>query len=123
MVLGWLGASVATLLLFAKWHDWSGGWCYGPRFLCETMPVCCLLFAYAYSLFRTAGNAASRLALVVLSVYIHAVGIFGHGEETDWCRRHAKWDQGRCLFELHDMQIEAYSASAFQSTRPPSWFA
>jgi hypothetical protein len=115
LLLGWLGASVATLLLFAKWHDWPGGWCYGPRFLCETMPLCCLLFGYAYAALSARWLRGGAVALVTLSVYLHAVGIFGHSAETDWCERHAKPDQGRCLFELRDTQIEAYNLAMYQS--------
>jgi hypothetical protein len=109
LLLAWLGASAATLILHAKWHDWRGGWCYGPRFMCETMPICCLLFADAYASLPARWLRGGAWALVVLSVYIHAVGIFGHAAETDWCLRHDKADQGRCLFELRDTQIEAYS--------------
>ena len=32
-------ATVATLLLYAKWHAWWGGWCYGPRYLADLTPV------------------------------------------------------------------------------------
>jgi hypothetical protein len=102
-------------VLFAKWHDWPGGWCYGPRFLCETMPICCLLFAYAYAALSTRWLRGAAVGLVAVSVYIHAMGIFGHGAETDWCWRHTKADQGRCFFELRDTQIEAYSGAAFQT--------
>jgi hypothetical protein len=115
MLLSWLGASAATLLLFAKWYDWRGGWCYGPRFLCETMPVCCLLFAYAYAGLSVRWLRGVAAALVALSVYVHAVGIFGHAAETDWCLRHDKPDQGRCLFEVRDTQIEAYTLATVQS--------
>jgi hypothetical protein len=114
-VVAWLGASIATLLLFARWYDWRGGWCFGPRFLCETMPVCCLLFGYAYAgpSFRWLRGVA--VALVCVSVYVHAIGIFGHAAETDWCMRHDRPDQGRCLFEWRDTQIEAYTAATVES--------
>jgi len=115
ILVGWLGASAATLLLFAKWYDWRGGWCYGPRFLTETMPVCCLLFGYAYVGLSLRWVQGVAVALVGLSVYVHAVGIFGHAAETDWCCRHDKPDQGRCLFEVRDTQIAAYTLATVQS--------
>lgn len=115
LLLGWLAASAATLILFAKWHDWRGGWCYGPRFLCETMPVCCLLFGYAYLGMSRRWLRGFAVALVAVSVFTHTIGIFGHAAETDWCRRHDKEDQGFCLFELRDTQIEAYTLATMES--------
>ena len=115
LLLGWLGASAAMLLLFAKWHDWPGGWCYGPRFLCETMPLCCLLFGYAYAALSARWLRSLAVVLVAVSVTIHAIGVFGHAAETDWCIRHAKADQGRCLFELRDTQIQTYSMAVWES--------
>jgi hypothetical protein len=115
LLLSWLGASAATLVLFAKWHDWRGGWCYGPRFLCETMPICCLLFGYAYAGASARWLRGGAVTLVAVSVFIHAIGIFGHAAETDWCLRHDQPDQGRCLFELRDSQIEAYTLATVQS--------
>jgi hypothetical protein len=115
LLFAWLGASAATLWLFAKWHDWPGGWCYGPRFLCETMTVCCLLFGYAYDGLSARWLRHVAVALIVVSVGVHAIGIFGHAAETDWCLRHFKGDQGRCFFEWHDTQIGTYSKAAFDS--------
>jgi hypothetical protein len=109
LLIGWFGACAATLALFAKWHDWPGGWCYGPRFLCETMPLGCLLFGYAYAALLVRCQRGLAVALVAVSVSIHMVGVFGHAAETDWCFRHARADHGCCLFEIYDTQIQTYS--------------
>ncbi len=109
MLLVWLVAAGLTLWFFARWHDWRGGWCYGPRFLCETMPIVCLLFAFAYEVIRASWQRWFAVGLVALSVAVHAVGIFGYSGYEDWQKRHALPDQGRCLFALQDTQIEAHA--------------
>jgi hypothetical protein len=32
----------ATIALYARWHVWWGGWCYGPRLLADLAPVLAL---------------------------------------------------------------------------------
>jgi hypothetical protein len=114
LLLGWLATAAATLVYYARWHDWGGGWCYGPRFLCEMMPSLCLAFAVAYSHFQERWQRSAALALVVLSVAVHAVGLFGYPGYHAWWKRHSMPDEGRCLFELHDTQIEAHTRSCIQ---------
>jgi hypothetical protein len=114
LLLAWLGASLVTLLLYARWHEWAGGWCFGPRYLCETMPVWCLLFAAAYRGLGAAWKRRAAEVLVALSVTVHFVGVFGHRAHPDWQLRHTLHDQGRCLFALHDTQIEVYGRGVFR---------
>ncbi|QJW99717.1 glycosyltransferase family 39 protein [Frigoriglobus tundricola] len=110
----WLAAAVASLIFYARWHDWRGGWCFGPRFLCEAMPVACLLFALAYEALRTHTARALACALVASSVAVHVVGVFGHGGHVAWHERHEREDQGRCLFEIEDTQLEAHARSVLR---------
>jgi hypothetical protein len=110
----WLVASGLTVLFHARWHDWRGGWCFGPRFLCETMPLLCLLFALAYEALRRSWSRAVAASLVAVSVAVHFVGVFGHGGYTSWHLRHMMHDQGRCLFALEDTQIEAHGRDVVQ---------
>src|SRR5262249_54647765 len=109
VLLAWLGAAAVTLVFFAHWHDWRGGWCYGPRFLCEAMPICCLLFALGYASLRTAAARRAAGVLVGLSVAVHFIGVNGASAGGDWHARHDLPDQGRCLFSLEDTQIEAWT--------------
>jgi hypothetical protein len=111
LVLAWTVAAVATVLFYARWWDWRGGWCYGPRYLCETMPVACLLFGVACQALRARWARALAVALVVASVAIHFVGVHGHGAYVQWHLRHERNDEGRCLFGLADTQIEAHARS------------
>ncbi len=108
LLLAWLISAVVTLLFYARWYDWRGGWCYGPRFLCETMPVLCLLFAIAYERWPFGWRRWTANGLVILSVLVHFIGVAGHSGYEDWQTRHALDDQGRCLFALEDTQIEAH---------------
>lgn len=109
LLLAWLLASAATVLFYARWHDWRGGWTYGPRFLTETMPVLCLLFGLGYASLRAAWPRRIALGLISLSVAIHFVGVFGYSGYGAWQRRHELPDQGRNLFSLEDTQIEAHT--------------
>jgi hypothetical protein len=109
LLQGWLVAVAATVLFYARWHDWRGGWCYGPRFLCETMPALCLLFAFGYSSLAAGWQRGAAQGLIALSVAVHFLGLFGHQAFVDWHWRHERPDQGRCLFELRDTQIEAHA--------------
>ena len=107
LLLAWFAAGIATILLYAKWRVWWGGWCFGPRFLCETMPIFCLMFALAYDRLRTGICRRAAWALVSLSMAIHFLGVFGH--HVGWNRRHEGSLDGRGLFSLSDTQIEAHA--------------
>src|SRR5262249_45375267 len=108
---------VLTILFYARWHDWRGGWCYGPRFLCETLPVFCVLFALAYAVLRPAWTRRLADLLVVASVAVHLLGIAGYSAHEGWTPRHDLPDQGRSLFVLRDTQIEAHTRAAVAKGR------
>ncbi len=113
LLLAWLAAAGLTLLYYARWHDWKGGWCYGPRFLCEIMPLLCLVFAVGYERLG-AGWRRCAVGLVGLSVAVHLVGLFGYSGYEAWHKRHDFSDQGRCLFALRDTQIEAHARATLR---------
>jgi hypothetical protein len=102
----WSAAAAATILLYAKWHEWHGAWCYGPRFLCETMPILCLLFALAYDRLQTMAARKLAATLVGLSVAVQFLGVFGN--DTSWKERHASTGQSLSFFSPRDTQIEAH---------------
>jgi hypothetical protein len=109
MLLAWLLAAGVTLLFYARWHDWRGGWCYGPRFLCETLPVLCLLVAVGYCGLQEVWQQRLVISLIAVSVAVHFVGIFGYSGYEAWQARHDLPDQGLCLFNIQDSQIEAHA--------------
>lgn len=106
LVFGWLAAGFATIMVYARWHAWWGGWCFGPRFLCETMPILCLVFGLGYQGLQTVAQQRFALTLVGLSVLVQFVGVFGH--QMKWNARHDIPDQGRSLFSIRDTQIQAH---------------
>jgi hypothetical protein len=112
----WVGASAVTLLFFARWHDWYGGWCYGPRFLCECMPIACLVFALGLCHLRRLGQSLAY-GLVALSAFIHSAGVFAHGVETEWYLKHEEPDGGRWLFVFEDSQIETHGRALLNKAR------
>jgi hypothetical protein len=111
LVLAWAGAAAATVVMYARWHDWRGGWCFGPRFLTETMPVSCLLFAVGYAVLGAWGRRLA-VGLVAVSVLVQAAGVFGTRGYVPWHLRHDRPDGGRSLFEIEDTQIEAHARAA-----------
>jgi hypothetical protein len=114
MLIGWLVATGLTVLFYARWYDWRGGFCYGPRFLCETMPLLCMVFALAYQRLQSAAVRFAANGLIALSVAVHVVGVFGYSGYVEWQLRHNLPDQGRCLFELRDTQIEAHAREVIE---------
>jgi hypothetical protein len=58
-------------------RTWWGGWCYGPRYLADLLPVLCLALLPVMEAARTrAWLRAAVLALAVPSVALHALGAF-----------------------------------------------
>ncbi len=114
LLVAWIAASIATLLFYARWHEWRGGWCFGPRYLCETMPVACLLFGFAYVALRRPWQRSAAVALVALSVAVHFLGVFGHSGYVAWQNRNYLPDDGRGMFSFHDTQIEAHARALLQ---------
>lgn len=106
LIIGWLAAGFATIIIYAHWHAWWGGWCFGPRFLCETMPIFCLVFALGFQGLQSVAQQRFALTLVGLSILVQFVGVFGH--QMKWNARHDIPDQGRSLFSIHDTQIQAH---------------
>ena len=103
MFLFWLGGVAASLLLFARSDWWSGEWSYGPRYLIESMPVLCGLFALAVASPRFQSDRGKWVVrvLATVSVAIHVLGVFSN-DAGAWHRRHPESLQ---LFELRDTQI------------------
>jgi hypothetical protein len=111
MLTAWAGGAVLTVAFYAHWNEWRGGWCFGPRFLCEVLPVLGLLFALAYETMTGAWARRAAVLLVVLSVAVHLSGVFGYRVYAEWQLRHSNDSAGRVLFELRDTQIEAHARS------------
>lgn len=107
MILLWFAATAATVVFYARWWCWWGGWCFGPRFLCECAPLLCLLFAFAFVSLRSVAARRGAVALIAVSILVHIAGVFGHTDA--WNSRHEGPVpvMSRRMFELRDTQIEA----------------
>lgn len=100
----WALAAFAIACFYSSWHDWKGGWCFGPRFLSETAPIGCMLFAVAVHRNQGAWMKIAAPVLVSASIVVHAIGVFGYS--GDWHMRHHGDDMS--LFHFTDNQIFGY---------------
>ena len=107
----WVVGVLGTLAVYAKWHCWWGAWCYGPRFLCETLPVFSLFFAYVYASVKKDFVRKIIKTLVIISILIHFLGVFGTG--NDWDKRFSVGVHGKKLFGIRDTQIQAHIKHLF----------
>jgi len=102
LAFAWFGAALVTIGIYARWHVWWGGWSYGPRFLIETLPILCLLSAYAFEKCTSRLNRTAAGVLVGASIGISALGVFGE-DDSGWNLRHPDGPETT----LHDTQIGA----------------
>jgi hypothetical protein len=75
VLAGAAAGAVATVLLFARWHAWWGGWCYGPRMLVELSPVLALGVA-ALAGARRSWLAPALAVTGALAVAVNGFGVF-----------------------------------------------
>lgn len=65
--LGAFGVSfVFYVLLYCKWGTWSGGYCWGPRYLLPFLPVIHLIFPYVWKSVQKANVVVKGLGLVLI---------------------------------------------------------
>jgi len=70
-----MAVAAALLILFYAKTDWRGGWCYGPRFVTDVLPLLVWLLAPIVASLGSRGLACFATA-VCLAVLIQAVGVF-----------------------------------------------
>ncbi|HVI75608.1 MAG TPA: hypothetical protein VM683_11550 [Anaeromyxobacteraceae bacterium] len=68
-------ATAATLVMYARWHGWWGGWCYGPRLLADVTPALALGLAYAAPWPRRA-LVPALAATGMLALALNGIGAF-----------------------------------------------
>lgn len=78
-VLKWLaGAAALTLLVYGFYSVWWGGWCYGPRYACDVLPLVAVLMAAGLErAWRVPARPRARVALVLTAAYCVAVQLVG----------------------------------------------
>ena len=107
VIICWSTAALALVIVCAKWHDRSGGWSFGPRLLIETLPILCLLFALAYERLTNRAWRFIAIVLVVISITIHLLGVFGRHKGSN--QRYATQGKSASMFSLRNTQIEAHA--------------
>jgi hypothetical protein len=70
-----LAGVLATAALYARWDPWWGGWCYGPRFFADAMPLVTLGLAPLLARPRRAVAAALAVA-GALAIALHVAGAY-----------------------------------------------
>ena len=90
-------AVVATVLLYARWHAWWGGWCYGPRLLADLSPV------LALALGSLADAPRRLLAPALVATGMLAVGLNGFGAFA------SRSQAARAVYDVRD-EAEAMEA-------------
>lgn len=63
---------VPRLIFFSVWTGWSGGWCWGPRYLLPTLP---LLMISAVEVLRTADRTPYRMIVRYVAVVLAVVSL------------------------------------------------
>lgn len=121
LLVFWVGAFLMTWSLYTRWPCWWGGWCYGPRFFAETMPLLCLLAAFGLALRTAKWQRRATCGLISLSILIHSLGVFGHSAYAPWhLRRCESIEQtGRAMFDLNDSQIKAHAREVILKLSSP----
>jgi hypothetical protein len=82
-----LGAVLAMTAVASRWHDWWGGFCFGPRPLADSAPFLALLLVpgLADTPWRSA-RAVLFAGLLALSSAVHAIGAYVY-EPIGWNER------------------------------------
>lgn len=119
--------AIASFGVFAQYcffKVWSGGSCFGPRFLTDILPAISYLIAYfladCFEKIQSSRKALTTLSLsffflfLSISTFTQVVGAFGA----------ANWDgiprpDGQRLWQWHDTQIQRnFNSLVFQITHP-----
>ncbi len=77
-------ASIGFMLIHAKWDEWYAGWCIGPRFNTETLPVMIFLCAHFFNHIKHAAYKYFMYALVAISIAITFPGFIYPHQLGQW---------------------------------------
>ena len=76
---------IGILLLTAKWNQWHGGLCFGPRLLTESEPILLLMtIPVCNDLHRVRGGLALKLLFVLLFAWSVGVQYLGAFRQSTW---------------------------------------
>jgi hypothetical protein len=121
LLLCFLFAAVLIFVQYCFFKIWTGGSCYGPRYMTDILPVLCLLISYCLAYGMQQPRRFVHLKLIILSVLIicstfsQVVGAFGF----------TSWDsipplpQSERIWRWHDNQIERHAKHVFYKAFDP----
>jgi hypothetical protein len=66
---------VENLIIIGAWHDWEGGWCWGPRFLVPFIPLWLLPAAFLHEWWQSRKLRWTMAILVLISVVTQIPGV------------------------------------------------
>lgn len=74
--MSWLYWGIpCQVILYALWYSWWGGWCFGPRFLTDALPLLILLLVPTWNWFR--GRPFWKVVFILTAIYSFAVQCAG----------------------------------------------
>ncbi len=95
---GCMLAASASIALYGFWPDWSGGYSFGPRMLCDAVPFLMIPLAEDFDWIRRSRTALGIFAAsIVLSCWINGMGAYRgdggwNGGRFDGANMDALWD-------------------------------
>lgn len=128
LLLLFSGAALVLFLQYCFFTVWSGGWCYGPRYLTDIIPVLCLLIAYFVADFVNPTDRPSHrqahlirigistlfVASILFSTFTQIVGAFG---STNWDG--IPYSADYRLWNWQDTQIARHTNTLLTKLNPP----
>lgn len=102
-----LAIIVTTILLYAKWHAWHGGWGWGPRFLVPVIPFLLIgALPFLEDLLRTR-SPILIIPFTLLTIASFLVTLLGVGVDfnlylLDVMKQHPEFRAGAMFFTIMD---------------------
>ena len=103
--VGWLlGGLLVYYVILARYAVWWGGFCFGPRYWTEAMPLLAPLLAFGLDWARTRSRAVVSLFAMTIaaSVALQAIGAFCYP---------SNWGLTPSMFDLHHERLWDWSDS------------
>ena len=117
-------AALGIFLQYCFFKVWTGGACYGPRYLTDILPIICFLISYCLAGWVekwhqgkpkiSVVKLAILTALIAVSTFTQTAGAFG---STNWDGIPQPTPER--IWQLHDSQIERHAKHIFYKAFDP----
>jgi hypothetical protein len=94
-----LALAIADVIFYAKWHDWPGGWAWGPRLI---VPIIIILHIFCIEFFIYMKKRVLAKAVFTI-LFTVALGVQFLGSMVSYQQIHYFYSDP---FSLHDSQVE-----------------